>query len=121
MVSGLVKFIPEARMLGARCLVLANVKPGKLRDEMSEGMVLCASDAEHTQARFILLFFALSLFLLFWEEQECEVGEMRTGGGRGNDARPAEGAHPGASALAVPGISRGLSSAAALSLSRGRV
>ena len=53
-VSGLVKFIPEEKMKGARCLVLANVKAGKLRDEMSEGMVLCASDEAHGAVVFVV-------------------------------------------------------------------
>jgi len=52
-VSGLKKFIPLERMQGARVLVLCNVKPGKLRDVMSNGMVLCASNADHTQVDFV--------------------------------------------------------------------
>ena len=31
------------------CVVYANLKPRKLADIMSEGMVMCASNAEHTQ------------------------------------------------------------------------
>uniref|UniRef100_A0A7S0RH46 tRNA-binding domain-containing protein n=1 Tax=Pyramimonas obovata TaxID=1411642 RepID=A0A7S0RH46_9CHLO len=53
-VSGLVKFIPLERMQGARVLVLCNVKPGNMRDVMSCGMVLCASNEEHTQVDFVV-------------------------------------------------------------------
>ncbi|KAK3275056.1 hypothetical protein CYMTET_16795 [Cymbomonas tetramitiformis] len=53
-VSGLVKFISEDRMKGARVLVLANVKPGNMRDVKSFGMVLCGSNEEHTQVDFVV-------------------------------------------------------------------
>jgi aminoacyl tRNA synthase complex-interacting multifunctional protein 1 len=52
-VSGLVKFIPLERMQGARVLVLCNVKPGNMRDVKSTGMVLCASNEEHTAVDFV--------------------------------------------------------------------
>mmetsp|Transcript_18619 Transcript_18619/g.25815 ORF Transcript_18619/g.25815 Transcript_18619/m.25815 type:complete len:433 (+) Transcript_18619:104-1402(+) len=52
-VSGLVKFIPEERMKGARVLVLCNVKPSKMRDVESFGMVMCASNEDHTQVDFV--------------------------------------------------------------------
>ncbi|XP_071723247.1 uncharacterized protein [Rutidosis leptorrhynchoides] len=47
-VSGLAKYCsPES--LTDRCVALiTNVKPGKLRDVMSEGLVLCASSEDHT-------------------------------------------------------------------------
>lgn len=38
-VSGLVKFVPQERMLGARVLVLCNLKPAKMRNVESFGMV----------------------------------------------------------------------------------
>jgi hypothetical protein len=38
-VSGLVKFVPEAAMAGRRVLVVTNLKPAKMRDVMSYGMV----------------------------------------------------------------------------------
>lgn len=47
-ISGLVKFVPEAAMLGRRVVVVTNLKPAKMRDVMSYGMVLCASNADHT-------------------------------------------------------------------------
>ena len=47
-VSGLRKFVPMERMQGLPCLVLCNMKPAKMRGIESSGMVLCASDADHT-------------------------------------------------------------------------
>lgn len=38
-VSGLVAFVPVEEMLGRRILVLANLKPAKLRGILSSGMV----------------------------------------------------------------------------------
>ena len=38
-VSGLVKFVPVEEMQGRRVLVLANLKPAKLRGILSSGMV----------------------------------------------------------------------------------
>lgn len=38
-VSGLVKFVPEERMRGRRVAVVCNLKPAKMRDVMSHGMV----------------------------------------------------------------------------------
>jgi tRNA-binding EMAP/Myf-like protein len=38
-VSGLVAFVPVEEMLGRRVLVLANLKPAKLRGILSSGMV----------------------------------------------------------------------------------
>ncbi|KAI3431480.1 hypothetical protein D9Q98_004532 [Chlorella vulgaris] len=48
-VSGLVKFVPEERMQGRRVVVVCNLKPAKMRDVMSYGMVLCASNDAHDQ------------------------------------------------------------------------
>eukprot|EP00271_Cylindrocystis_brebissonii_P023657 TRINITY_DN990_c5_g1_i1.p1 TRINITY_DN990_c5_g1~~TRINITY_DN990_c5_g1_i1.p1 ORF type:complete len:535 (+),score=133.17 TRINITY_DN990_c5_g1_i1:150-1754(+) len=48
-VSGLAKFLTEEEMTGRRVLLLANVKPGKVRDVMSSGLVLCASNADHSK------------------------------------------------------------------------
>jgi len=38
-VSGLVKFVPEDKMQGRRVVVVCNLKPAKMRDVMSYGMV----------------------------------------------------------------------------------
>ncbi|KAA8539694.1 hypothetical protein F0562_026386 [Nyssa sinensis] len=47
-VSGLAKYCSPDELKN-RCVVLiTNVKPGKLRDVMSEGLVLCASNEDHT-------------------------------------------------------------------------
>ena len=40
-VSGLVKFVPKEEMQGRKVLVLANLKPAKLRGVLSSGMVRC--------------------------------------------------------------------------------
>jgi len=50
-VSGLVKFVSEEEMQGRKVLVLANLKPAKLRGILSSGMVcptlplLCSASA----------------------------------------------------------------------------
>ncbi|KAI8032839.1 Methionine--tRNA ligase, cytoplasmic [Camellia lanceoleosa] len=47
-VSGLAKYCSPDELTN-RCVVLiTNVKPGKLRDVMSEGLVLCASSEDHS-------------------------------------------------------------------------
>ena len=52
--SGLRAFYPDvAMMTGRRCLVVCNLKPAKLGGFKSEGMVLCAGNAEHTQVEFV--------------------------------------------------------------------
>jgi hypothetical protein len=38
-ISGLVKFVPIEKMQGRRVLVCCNLKPAKMRDVMSHGMV----------------------------------------------------------------------------------
>jgi methionine--tRNA ligase beta chain len=47
--SGLQEFVPLEDMTKGLCIVFANLKPRKLADLMSEGMVLCAGNEEHTQ------------------------------------------------------------------------
>jgi methionine--tRNA ligase beta chain len=48
-VSGLVKYCPEEFLLNRKVTVLCNLKPRALRGIKSHGMLLCASDEEHTQ------------------------------------------------------------------------
>jgi aminoacyl tRNA synthase complex-interacting multifunctional protein 1 len=48
-VSGLRKFVPEGKMLNRKVVVVCNLKPAKMRDIMSYGMVLCASNDDHTE------------------------------------------------------------------------
>jgi aminoacyl tRNA synthase complex-interacting multifunctional protein 1 len=38
-ISGLVKFVPREQMEGRRVVVCCNLKPAKMRDIMSYGMV----------------------------------------------------------------------------------
>ncbi|KAM5556880.1 hypothetical protein ABKV19_024323 [Rosa sericea] len=47
-VSGLAKFCSPEELTNRRVVLITNVKPGKLRDVMSEGLVLCASSEDHT-------------------------------------------------------------------------
>lgn len=47
-VSGLAKFCSPNELLNRRVVLITNVKPGKLRDVMSTGLVLCASSQDHT-------------------------------------------------------------------------
>jgi aminoacyl tRNA synthase complex-interacting multifunctional protein 1 len=52
-VSGLRAFKTKEQMEGARVCVLCNVKKGPLRDQLSEGMVMCASNEDHTVVDFV--------------------------------------------------------------------
>lgn len=47
-VSGLAKFCSPEDLTNRLVALITNVKPGKLRDVVSEGLVLCASNADHT-------------------------------------------------------------------------
>ena len=38
-ISGLVKFVPQEKMQGRRVVVVCNLKPAKMREIMSYGMV----------------------------------------------------------------------------------
>jgi aminoacyl tRNA synthase complex-interacting multifunctional protein 1 len=52
--SGLRHFYAnESDLTGRKVLVLANLKPRKLAGFASNGMVLCASNAEHTEVKFV--------------------------------------------------------------------
>ena len=52
-VSGLVKFVPLDQMLNRLVVVVANLKPAKLKGILSAGMVLAASNADHTQVEIL--------------------------------------------------------------------
>lgn len=54
-VSGLRKFVSEDEMKNRKVAVVCNLKPAKMRDVMSYGMVLCASNADHTEVDPILI------------------------------------------------------------------
>ena len=45
-VSGIAKFYTPEQMVGKRVIVVTNLKPAKLRGILSEGMILCAEDAD---------------------------------------------------------------------------
>ncbi|KAK4798636.1 hypothetical protein SAY86_030962 [Trapa natans] len=47
-VSGLAKYCTPDSLVNRRVALITNVKPGKLRDVMSEGLVLCASNGDHS-------------------------------------------------------------------------
>ncbi|CAL1392705.1 unnamed protein product [Linum trigynum] len=53
-VSGLAKYYSPEQLTNRRVVLIANVKPGKLRDVMSEGLVLCASSEDHTAVEPLL-------------------------------------------------------------------
>ncbi len=45
-VSGIRAYYSPEEMVGKKVMVLVNLKPAKLAGVMSEGMILCAEDAE---------------------------------------------------------------------------
>ncbi|VVA18540.1 PREDICTED: aminoacyl tRNA [Prunus dulcis] len=47
-VSGLAKYCSPEELTNHKVVLITNVKPGKLRDVASEGLVLCASNEDHT-------------------------------------------------------------------------
>uniref|UniRef100_A0A0D9V786 tRNA-binding domain-containing protein n=1 Tax=Leersia perrieri TaxID=77586 RepID=A0A0D9V786_9ORYZ len=47
-VSGLAKYFSPEELVNRHVVLITNVKPGKLRDVMSAGLVLCASNQDHT-------------------------------------------------------------------------
>ncbi|KAK3165809.1 hypothetical protein QOZ80_1AG0038080 [Eleusine coracana subsp. coracana] len=47
-VSGLAKYCSPDGLTNRHVVLITNVKPGKLRDVMSAGLVLCASSEDHT-------------------------------------------------------------------------
>eukprot|EP01114_Cavostelium_apophysatum_P000107 TRINITY_DN1010_c0_g1_i1.p1 TRINITY_DN1010_c0_g1~~TRINITY_DN1010_c0_g1_i1.p1 ORF type:complete len:461 (+),score=165.18 TRINITY_DN1010_c0_g1_i1:129-1385(+) len=52
-VSGLVKFVPIEEMQDRMVLVMANLKPAKLKGILSEAMVLAASNEDHTKVELL--------------------------------------------------------------------
>ncbi|KAF6260145.1 hypothetical protein COO60DRAFT_1269643 [Scenedesmus sp. NREL 46B-D3] len=53
-VSGLVKYVPLEAMQGRAVIVLCNLKPRNMRGIKSSGMLLAASNAEHTEVEPLL-------------------------------------------------------------------
>jgi methionine--tRNA ligase beta chain len=54
-VSGLRKFVSEEAMANRLVAVVCNLKPAKMRGILSTGMVLCASNGDHTAVDPILI------------------------------------------------------------------
>ncbi|MDY2657621.1 MAG: methionine--tRNA ligase [Candidatus Limiplasma sp.] len=52
-VSGIAKFYTPEEMVGKQVVVVANLRPAKLRGIRSEGMILCASDAQDKTLKLI--------------------------------------------------------------------
>ncbi|KAH0979332.1 hypothetical protein GBA52_006509 [Prunus armeniaca] len=50
-VSGLAKYCSPEELTNRKVVLITNVKPGKLRDVASEGLVLCASNEDHNPCR----------------------------------------------------------------------
>merc|ERR1712183_823594 len=48
-ISGLVKFVPEAEMQDRMAVILCNLNPSKMRGILSEAMVMCASTPEKVE------------------------------------------------------------------------
>nr|CAB3474643.1 unnamed protein product [Digitaria exilis] len=53
-VSGLAKYCSPDDLTNRHVVLITNVKPGKLRDVMSAGLVLCASTEDHTAVEPLL-------------------------------------------------------------------
>ncbi|MCO5610847.1 hypothetical protein L7F22_065089 [Adiantum nelumboides] len=54
-VSGLARYLKEDDLLDRKVVLIANVKPGKLRDVVSAGLVLCASNSNHSSVEPLIV------------------------------------------------------------------
>ncbi|KAL6541662.1 hypothetical protein OROGR_011148 [Orobanche gracilis] len=79
-VSGLAKYCTPEELTNRHIVLITNVKPGKLRDVMSEGLVLCASSEDHTVVEPLLA------------PEGAKVGECVTFSG--HDGKPEEVLNP---------------------------
>ena len=52
-VSGIAKFYSPEEMMGRQVVLVSNLKPAKLRGIRSEGMILCASDAQDKTLKLV--------------------------------------------------------------------
>lgn len=52
-VSGIAQYYKPEDLIGKKVVVVANLKPVKLRGTLSEGMILAASDAEHVEVLMV--------------------------------------------------------------------
>jgi tRNA-binding EMAP/Myf-like protein len=48
-VSGLVQYVPIEDLQGSKVVVLCNLKPRSLKGVTSHGMLLCASNSDHSK------------------------------------------------------------------------
>ena len=65
-VSGLVKFMEASAVAKRKAVLLCNLKPAKMKGIESQAMVLCASNADHSQVELLV------------PPEGCEVGERVT-------------------------------------------
>ncbi|KAL4576063.1 hypothetical protein LXL04_012151 [Taraxacum kok-saghyz] len=79
-VSGLAKFCTPEELTNRLVALITNVKPGKLRDVVSEGLVLCASNADHTAVEPLIV------------PQGAKIGECVTFSG--HEGKPEEVLNP---------------------------
>ena len=78
--SGLKEFLTEDDLLGAKVLVICNLKPRKMGTIMSAGMVLCVSSEDHKQVELVTI-----------EDDKVEVGSrIEMEGYKNNDKFPAK-------------------------------
>lgn len=54
-ISGLRKFVPQDKLDGALVAVVCNLKPANMRGIKSQGMLLCASDKDHTTVEVLIV------------------------------------------------------------------
>jgi methionyl-tRNA synthetase len=52
-VSGIAKYYKPDELVGRKVIVVKNLKPIKLRGEESQGMLLCASNADDSKLELI--------------------------------------------------------------------
>ncbi|PRW59794.1 aminoacyl tRNA synthase complex-interacting multifunctional 1 [Chlorella sorokiniana] len=74
-VSGLVKYVPLEEMQNRSVVIIANLKPRNMRGIKSNGMVLCASNEEHTIVEPLSPPEGAAVGERVWFGEEAEQGE----------------------------------------------
>ncbi|KAI7840228.1 hypothetical protein COHA_006010 [Chlorella ohadii] len=74
-VSGLVKYVPLEEMQNRSVVIIANLKPRNMRGIKSNGMVLCASNEEHTIVEPLTPPEGAAVGERVWFGEEAEQGE----------------------------------------------
>lgn len=74
-VSGLVKYVPLEAMQDRPVIIIANLKPRNMRGIKSHGMVLCASNEEHTEVEPLAPPEGAPVGERCWFGEEAEQGE----------------------------------------------